>query len=248
MTLSIVINHCKARPDRVACLTEQRKVLAPHDGWFLVNDDPALKPAGPTKVEWEKLQWNWALGTQADHCLFMSDDTVLAPRFLDILHAMIAAKPDKVIGLLSNHPRAIELADRGERWYRCNSWLVGPGYVVPREHLRRFYGWFTELPPGDAPGQQAHLNDDSTLNEWITRHGPGESWHPLPTIIEAQDIETTWVSGDVHSRERVNWRKTRVPVGSPHRWVDTARAWDLDAMCDAEYWRREGPMMTVGES
>lgn len=244
--LSIVINHCKARPDRVACLAEMRRSLALHDGPFFLNDGEDVKPAGPTKVEWERRQWSWAIDTGADHCLFMSDDVALAPRFLEILGAMIEAKPKAIIGLLSNHPRAVELADRGERWYRCNSWIVGPAYCVPRKHLAEFFFWFLSLPDGDGPGQIAHLNDDSTLNEWITRRGPGESWHPLPTIVEVIGLETTWVSGDVHSRELVSWRKTQRVEGTPHRWIETPRAWDLEAMCSAEYWRRDGQMMGVG--
>lgn len=246
--ISLCINHAPHRTDRRDCLREMLAVLEPWAGPFLLNDDPATKPAGPTKVAWTKAQWSWALSTRAEHCLFMSDDLHLCPHFAPILQAMIDAKPDAILGLLSNHPRAVDQALAGARWYRTNSWVVGPAYVVPRRWLEALYGWYCALPPGTGPGQVEHLNDDSSLNAWNSAHGPHEAWHPLPTIIEHRgDIGTTWVAGDKYSRERVSWRETRSVVGdNPHRWVSEPKPWPLLAMCATSYWDRPGDMLPVG--
>lgn len=252
MTLAIVINHAPHREDRKACLARMLAELGgrdrPVDGLPLfLNDDPRLKPAGPTKVEWTKRQWRWALDSGADHCLFMSDDLNLAPGFLSILRAMIEAKPTAILGLLSSHPRAVRLALAGYRWYRTNSWIVGPAYVFPRAHLAELFAWFCSLPDGDGPGQIANLNDDSSANLWVSSRGPHETWHPLPTIIEHRDdIATTWVTGDKYSRERVSWREIRRTEGdAPHRWISERHEWALFKMSDPAYWAGAAEMLPV---
>jgi hypothetical protein len=217
-------------------------------GALRIFDDPC-----PGDVPWNIWQhdlhprvWQWAIDTNASHHIFMTDDLHLAPHFWPALEAMVCAKPDAILGLLSNHPAGPRLAESGARWYRCNSWVVGPAYVVPHAHLVKFLAWYKAWIPTVNRG---NFGDDSSLNEWISREGPGESWHPLPTIIEHRDdIESTWQGGDQFSKERVSWRFMHEPVaneGGGYKWDALPFAPGFD-MTDPKAWDTTGPMLRVG--
>ncbi len=226
-----------------------------------VFDD--ARPRGMIWAEFKTIlatqQWEWSLDTGCTHHLFLTDDLHLAPGFWGILQAIIAAKPDAIIGLLSNHPDGPRLASEGYRWYRCNSWVVGPAYLVPHAHLEAFLRWYEALPDTEAPGGRRWFNDDSALNEWISREGPAESWHPLPTCIEHRaDINSTVNHGDSYSRERVSWREVR-HVGyheDGFSWFSESRPGhtpkELAEMSWHGYWRQTppeselAPMLKVG--
>jgi hypothetical protein len=177
-----------------------------------------------------------------------------SPMVLAGIWAMVTAKPASIIGLLSNHPRGPELYAAGEAWYRCNSWVVGPAYVVPRVHLEPFVAWYRALPDDGEAQHRRWFNDDSALNEWNTFHGPGESWHPLPTPIEHRgDLGSTVGHGDQYSRERVSWRETRgvtLDAVGDLVWgvspLPERRIGALSPYTYSEYWDREGPMLPVG--
>ncbi len=250
--ISVAILHAQWRPERVRCLNE-----------MLVSLGGEWEPAGlfagqkPARMAWSQFktilalsQWEWSLAqSDATHHLFLTDDLHMAPGFNEILAAMVTANPRRMIGLLSNHPSAEKLARLGERSYRCNSWLVGPAYCVPRAMLQGFVDWYKSLPDDEEPGGRRWFNDDSALNEWNTRIGPGESWHPLPTIIEHRaDLESCVGHGDKYSRERVSWRYTRECIVEADRvhWRSEPATFDLEAMKSPEYWGGDGPMLTVG--
>lgn len=85
----------------------------------------------------------------------MTDD--VCPRFWRVLEAMVAAAPDRVLGLLSNHPRGPELAMAGARWYRTNSWVVGPAYVVPHAHMVALSAWEeVRYARGESANTESH--------------------------------------------------------------------------------------------
>lgn len=265
--ISLVVNHTPWIPERVSALehmrfqltlgldglalgdwdddTERYPVIGP---WMLNDTDYRGTEWQQSKVKWALDQWHRALDTKASHHLFMTDDLYIAPQFWNVLNAMLLAQPDKAIGLLSNHPQGPELVAKGIHWYRCNSWIVGPAYVLPRALLERFVAWFEKLPDGPhtVEGTKAYRNDDSSLNEWITRHGPGESWHPLPTIVEhRRDLASVVGHGDQFSHERVSWREMRAYVAG-NGWTDWTCAFDLDAMTNPEWWKTDAPMLGVG--
>ncbi len=257
--ISVAIMHTPWVASRVRCLKEMLVSLGPSG-----PDAALIQGARPKDMGWHQFktvlaltQWEWALSLpeEVTHHLFLTDDLHMAPDFTRILEAMVAAKPNALIGLLSNHPRGPELAAAGERWYRCNSWLVGPAYVVPRHALARFVAWYKDLPDNEEPGGRRWFNDDSALNEWNTHHGNGASWHPLPTPIEHRaDIESTVGHGDRYSRERVSWRYTREVETTPSgtlRWLSTPRdtdtmAFEVAGMVDSRFWECEGAMLPVG--
>ena len=247
MSFSLVLNHAPHRADRVANLARMLEALGPMPGPFLLNDDPDLKPAGPTKVSWALRQWEWSCAQPVTHCVFMSDDlNIVSEVFWQVLSAMVIARPSVPMGLLANHPRSVSLALRGVQGYYTNSWLVGPCMVIPKVHLLRFLAWFKALPADE----QGKLNDDSTLNRWNTEQGPGEAWHPLPTVVEHRgDIATTWVSGDQYSRERVSWREMRTCHQGDGRWDwrSVQHGWELSRLVSPAFWLGDHPRLPVGE-
>jgi hypothetical protein len=245
-----VINHTPWVPERVACLGAMMDELersAKGPIWCNSKDWRGTDWQ-QSKVQWALDQWRWAAAQDATHHVFMTDDLHLAPEFGHVLEAMIQGCPDHPIGLLSNHPRASQTYTLRHSWYRTNSWIVGPAYVLPHEFLIRFLAWFEALPEGPhtTPGTRAYRNDDSSINEYVTQSG---SWsaHPLPTIIEHRgDIGSTVGHGDRYSRERISWRARRwFQAGE---WHESAAFFDLDALATVEYWAgvERAPLLEVG--
>lgn len=253
-TFSLVLNHTPWRPERVAAKAAMLAELEPVKRgipYFLNDTDFRALDWQQAKVLWALQQWRIALAANTTHHVFMTDDLHLVPGFWEVLGAMVAAHPDVPIGLLSNHPRGPDLYASGAHGYRTNSWIVGPAYVLPNPHLRAFLRWFETLPEGShlTLGTRAYRNDDSSINEWNTHHGPAIAWHPLPTIIEHRiDVESTTGHGDAYSRERISWRATRevAAMGSRLAWFDTPLRSDLEAMKHAEFWQTDAPMLSVG--
>lgn len=219
-TFSLCLNHTPWRLERVEAKVRMLCELLPlsRGAPFLLHTtdyrdegrEDARVPGNPKPawVDFSLAQWRWSAKQQATHHLFMTDDLLLAPGFWGLLEGMVGARPESVLGLLSNHPSAPKLHAEGLSWYRTNSWVVGPCYVVPHDLLVRFLEW---AEPYRGPAAGNGWSDDSTLNEWITFHGPGEAWHPLPTIIEHdRELVSTWAHtghGDDYSHERVSWKQ-----------------------------------------
>jgi hypothetical protein len=249
-TFSLAILHAVQERRRKLSLAAMLGDLAPlaHGVPLRVVDE--VRPPGRSWDEWQHeihpRVWQWSLETGATHHIFMTDDLHIAPNFWGALGAMVTAHPGAIMGLLSNHPAGPRLAlERATTAYRCNSWIVGPCYVVPRLHLEPFVDWYVRWIESV---ERRHYGDDSALNEWNSRCGPGESWHPLPTIIEHRgDLDSTWQSGDKFSRERVSWRAVRRchDTGRALLWTSTDHHFDLEAMTRSAYWADYGPMLRV---
>lgn len=159
-----------------------------------------------------------AKGDGATHCLFLTDDSLLSPRFEEILNAMLEAVPDQMIGLHAVHARGPEIAANGGRWYTTHAWLVGVGYVLPTQLLEAFLYWRENA----AHGFVKKFGDDSIINEWCG-HTSRNVWHPVPTIVQ-HDLETPSV--------------TRAQFGEPHRASTvTWEGYDLDQLVSPEFWR-----------
>ncbi len=250
-SISTAILHSAWRPERARALKEMLEGLGAQGPAAAVFS--GQKSARMAWAEFKTIlaisQWQWALEQkEASHHLFLTDDLHLAPSFWSILNAMVEANPNRIIGLLSNHPAGPELAANGGRAYRCNSWIVGPAYVIPRKHLTPFLTWYRGLRDDEAPGGRRWFNDDSALNEWNTLHGPAESWHPLPTIIEHRaDLESTVGHGDRYSRERVSWRAVRSVRDDGERlyWRTDDTDFDCETLASPEFWREAGPMLST---
>jgi hypothetical protein len=234
--------HCRTRPERVANLKDMLSGLhAPTVEIRVFDDDKGEESWRTFQHTIARKQWQWAVDTEEPYCVFMSDDLAVAPMFWRILRKMTIARPTSVIGLLSNHPAGPALAEKGYHWYRTNSWIVGPAYLMPRPLLLDFLRWYDAQKPDEI----APFNDDSIINEWVSRAGPGETYHPLPTIIEHLDIESTWCPGDQFSKQRLSWRAEFSPIdtGKGFAWAETARK--FDGLNEREFWTGDAPMLQV---
>ena len=180
-------------------------------------------PSGKDQpVDFTLNQWRWCAAQSVTHHVLMTDDVETCPKFWRVLEAIVTVRPFSVIGLLSNHPDAPRLRTEGVRWYRTNSWVVGPAYVVPNLMMVRLLAWAEQR---GAAGSVDKLgwSDDSELNEWIHHAGPREAWHPIPTPISHLETLSTWGHtghGDEYSHERVRWNDAEVPLmADPNFWL-----------------------------
>ena len=240
------------------------------NGVPIVGQSPVVgqvfQDAKPAEMAWSEFktilaekQWAWSLaqGAQYTHHVFLTDDLHVHPLFFPILDAMIEGSGARAIGLLSNHPKGPALYREGRHAYRCNSWLVGPAYVLETSFLIAALSAYRALPDDEGDKHRRWFNDDSFLNFHNTFAGPGESWHPLPTIIEHRfDVESTVGHGDRYSRERVSWKEERKVVDdgeSGFQWAsiplyqfphETERLEDL--MLRPTFWSGEALMLPVG--
>jgi hypothetical protein len=257
-SFSLVINHTPWVPARVEAIADMALALFDSDRPeipLFVNDiDYRGTDWQVSKVKWALDQWRWSASQPAKWHVFMTDDLHIMPGFWGALDAMTRAIARPVpIGLLSNHPHAYELFRKGAHWYRTNSWLVGPAYVLPHQFLLDFLAYFEALPDGGQPGQKGYANDDSSINEFVTRSGL-YSLHPLPTIIEHRgDIGSTVGHGDQHSRERVSWREWRGIIRREGGWEWVSGALENAptpaTLASPEYWAgaEMSQMVSVGE-
>jgi hypothetical protein len=250
MKVSLVLNHSAWRPERVACKQRMLHELTPlaRGVKFMLNDRDFRGQdwQGGAKLAWHLDQWRWSASQDVDRHVFMTDDLALGPRWWDVFAAIVEVVGEKPIGFLSNAPRGPELAEAGHRFYRTNSWIVGPCYSVTHEQLIEFLAWY-EAEPDEMLRGPTSWNDDNAWNNWITFHGPGESWHPLPTIIEHDpegEFPSTVGHGDSFSRERISWRRAQHPASG----LKQPRAWAIEDMVRADWWREglAAPMLPVG--
>ncbi len=254
MTFSLCISHTPWVQDRLNAFDAMLGALwlAPAPGvrvspcpFLLNNTDYRGTDWQVSKVAWALAQWRWSAAQGVTHHVFMTDDLHIAPRFWEILSAMCLHTGELPIGLLSNHPKGPALRrDTGAHWYRTQSWLVGPAYVLPHAFLVGFLAWFESL----SFDEQKYRNDDSSANEYVSQIG-SYACHPLPTIIEHRgDIDSTVGHGDKYSRERLSWRQ--------EQWPDPVDGWQrvsvptsIEDMCNDRFWRdaTSAPVLTVGD-
>lgn len=152
---------------------------------------------------WSRKMWTWALEqSNATHALFLQDDVWPAPNFWPALRALVMAAPNEIIGLEAAHPAGPALAAYGERWYATRAWLIGPGYVFPREALGELLAWRARQPRMRILA----TNEDTLINEWCVETGR-RVLHPIPTIIDHDtSIASTYENdADAHRRPTVKW-------------------------------------------
>ncbi len=250
MNFSLCISHTPWVHARVQALAAMRLALGPVEHLLINDRDFRGTDWQVSKVQWALDQWEWSASQSVTHHVFMTDDLHIMPGFWDALTAMVSQSGEAPIGLLSNHPQATALERVARHWYRTNSWLVGPAYVLPHAFLLRFLTWFKARPEGNGKGCRGEQNDDSSINEFVSHEG-GYTLHPLPTIIEHRnDITSTVGHGDEHSCERLSWRSRReVNVsGGRVEWVSEPTNYNTIALCEREYWAgaAAAPMLKVG--
>lgn len=227
-TFSLVVNHAPWAKERMATALLLLAEGIGHVQTFRLHDED-YRGGGPNAKDKPVLfsinQWNWSAQQTVTHHVFMTDDLELAPGFWPILSAMVSTAPEDVIGLLSNHPKSVDLLREGYRWYRTNSWVVGPCYVVPHAAMTDLADWAERRWP-DQTWDKLGWSDDSELNHWVSTRGRKQALHPLPTPIEHKRELSTWGHtghGDDYSHERVSWRTQDGSAGV--FFMDTTGYW-----------------------
>jgi|HubBroStandDraft_1064217.scaffolds.fasta_scaffold85459_2 hypothetical protein len=162
---------------------------------------------------WSAKLWTWGLECGASHLLQLQDDVIVMPRFWEALRAMIAAVPDRVIGLEAAHPAGRRLARQGYRWYTTADMLIGVGYVFPRALLEHFLHWRSTAL---RDGWEQEISEDTLIGLWAlaTRQ---RIFHPIPTIIDHDTTIASSYGNDAHAYRNpsVTWKDC----------VDASRAW-----------------------
>lgn len=226
-TIALAIPHTPWIPARVESFN---RLL---DSLGLTGDDWVSSEMGPQTArfftdrkpnrEWSMDLWRWAASVAsrpvhgadgivghtvgATHLLQLQDDIIPAPNFWPALRAMIAAVPDKVIGLQSQHPFGRNLAHIGRRWYRSRAWLVGCQCVIPLQgpdSIHEMLKWLEAYPHVVANS----IGEDVTISTWLKETGR-DCWHPLPAIADVDvTLESTYAGNDAHDHRRpvVTWQ------------------------------------------
>jgi hypothetical protein len=241
VSVSLAIPHASWIPERVAALKRLEDALGiPSPQWIPITPVATLQryrlfTDRTTHWVWSDKAWKWSIAQDVSHCLFLTDDVLVAPGFWLLLRAMVQAKPDVAIGLMSPLPNGPEVVRAGKHGYTIGAGLTGPGYLLPRAMLREFVEW---------RGKQSwdfvsYWNEDSLLNVWLTETGR-RSWHPCPTIAD-HDIGLGSSVGHhlgPMSRPSVLW------TGECPFTDSRFPPFDLQAMERVEFWQTDAPALT----
>jgi hypothetical protein len=178
---------------------------------------------------YSEVVYRWLVGQDVTHCIFMSDDLELCPRFWDLVEAMTEAQPEVPIGLDSLHPRAKTLQESGGHWYRCKAWMAGPAMLWPKWMLIDHMKW----RDGQSLKYIRDTGDDTAWNEYIHRKEL-HSWHPVPSPVDHDADLPTAKTGLVERDEEFR----RPPV----LW----HGYDLDELAKVATWEtKEAPFFYV---
>lgn len=172
---------------------------------------------------WSKEMWEWGESVGGTHFLQLQDDVIVAPNFWQALRAMIAARPNDIIGLESAHPAMRLIARDGFRWCYSKAWMVGVGYVLPSARLKELNVYRASLPDTLA----VTTNEDEVISRFCIEHDIS-IWHPLPTII---DHDTNVPS--TYGHENHLYRKP----------VVTWRDYNEKELERLEFWKGDGPLI-----
>lgn len=210
MSFSLAIPHTPWVPERVESMRRICDALDLTGLTFRIFCERA------PNWEWSLKMWTWGAMQEASHFLQLQDDVVIGERFWPQLTAMVAAVPNKIIGLQGAHPSLRLLARDGHRWARSNAWMVGVGYVIPRWLLRDLVDYRASLPDVIY----ASTNEDDLIAQFCIENGH-EVWHPIPTIIDHDTTVASTYMNDSHLWRRpiVTWREYGAELEDPGWWA-----------------------------
>ena len=230
MKISLAIPHASWVPARVESMARLRSALG-----YCVPDGPAPDgwegPIGQSvvyreftdrepNIVWAVKLWSWLAETDADWCLQLQDDVLVAPCFWPALRAALSALPPEaeVIGLATVHPMAVGIARRGLRWFRTPGNLVGWSYALRRTALVQFLADRAML----GATFQAQ-NEDEQIGIWAART-KRTVWHPVPAITDHDVSIGSTYANESHTLQRpqVTWRTfAEVEMVDPKWWSPT---------------------------
>lgn len=166
--------------------------------------------------------WEWAAAQDVDYCLFLQDDAIVSDDFRPLLESMLAAhweNPPAIIGLEVAHPAAGALRAEGYRWFTTSDALIGVGYIVSRQFLKKFLEWRN----AQSPVTLRTITEDSLLGLYCALHGQ-RILHPLPTVVDHDTSIPSTYGNDAHSNRRssVTWDGNLVRA-NPEFWAPVPR-------------------------
>lgn len=192
--ISLGISHTPWVPERVESMRRLTDALRRSTPNYYLGE--TFSDRCPNWV-WSEKMWTWASNVQCTHCLFLQDDTMVAPNFWPALYAMLSEVPDEIIGLESVHPYGMTIARQGGRWYTSADGLIGVGYVIPRHILVEFLAWRSALSKGAVEA----ITEDTLIDVFAMSTGR-RIWHPVPTIIDHDVRLDSTYGNDHHSYRR----------------------------------------------
>lgn len=188
--------------------------------------------------QWSEQVWTWLSETDAEWCLQIQEDALVAPDFLAALDAFLVALPPDadVVGLQVPHLAAPALAEEGLRRFTTADMLIGVGYVIRRTALVEFLSWRAELKDGwrtAGPKGTPAITEDTMLGVWaMSTERP--IWHPIPTLLD-HDISIPSTYGHNASTGRssvVRWDHAK-----KYAKPGFLAAWTPRALEDPDFWR-----------
>jgi hypothetical protein len=160
------------------------------------------------------------------HCAFLDDDVLTCPDFVANLRKVIAAQPERVIGL--HHPhgsmcgaayqmtgiREVNVAGMvewcGNHWVTTSDGVLGPANVIPTYILEKFLEWRASAL---LPGALEAIDSDVLLGLFCLEHNV-KVYHPIPTITDHDLTIATNFAGNEKTRGRAtqcNWKTYPLP-------------------------------------
>ena len=239
-TIATCVVHAAHLPDRARTMARLREQLfvRPSDeraGWPYREETTR----GHWTV-WAELAWSWLAEQRATHALVLQDDVELAPNFWRVLTAMVAGRPDDVIGLDCAHPAARRFFLAGAPGYTTSDGMIGIGYVLPLEQLRELLAWKrTAVKPSALTPYATNFGEDLLIALWCMATGR-RIFHPTPTPID-HDLEVTSTNPGYDD----HWyRRPQASWTDLDRLEPALRECTAAAVEQAEFWAR--PVEHVG--
>lgn len=207
LTFCLFISHTPWVPARVESL---KRLEAQLHGSPLGPPEVVIWAERAPNHTWSEHMWLAATRENTTHCVFLQDDITVAPRFWEILTAMVAARPDEPICLESVHQTIPLIAETGTPGVYTPDGMIGPGYVVPREWLAEAIQWkntcldsMKRAALNKAP--RAPFGEDTLLGFFAAWKGT-QIFQPIPAIIDHGSESSTY-GNDGHARRRplVRW-------------------------------------------
>lgn len=217
MRIAVGISHTPWVPERVASYDRLLKsLMAPIPAYITTQTRAFTDKAA--NWQWSAAMWSWAASTDADWCVFLQDDAVIAPDFFRQFEAITKATTSPVIGLQVAHPASVLLAEEGFSSFTTCEAVVGVGYAVRRLALVSFLEWReVEL----IPGAIVQITEDTLVGLWAAVTGRNV-YHPIPTIVDHDTSIPSTYGNDNHANRhsRVRWDNYMPPeslrTGVPH--------------------------------
>lgn len=194
-SLFLSIAHASHRPEREPLLRRLLQTVGkPHPSVLGIHIESGEKP----NLEWAMGQWKAAAESHGTHGLFLNDDVIPCEGFLDVVTSLVEAKPDKIISLHCNHPKAAEVYESGEHWYTSVDGLIGVAYVLPMPILSEFLNW---RDVAMVPEARNTTSEDIQIDLFAMANGR-DIWHTVPSPIDHDTSVPSTYGNDGHTNRR----------------------------------------------